>query len=291
MGGITLKLDSPAKLTMLLDLVRKRPDNYHETRYLMQELELRDELWFEPSGEIEMQCKDTSIFTDERNLAVKTARALKEKFGVAEGAKIFLEKRIPMTGGLGGGSSNAAATTIALNKMWGLGMTQENMIRFMAPISTDACFSIIGGACIARGKGDVLERAKTPPQMDLVVATPKVEVPQNKTAWIFRNFDVAGAKEHPSLERMLDAVESGKKERVAMAIGNVFEGNLAMPEYEPVWKLLGELKKKPLVMNACMCGAGPSVYAITRNKRDAEETAGQLREMGTETVFCTKTKK
>lgn len=286
----TLVANSFAKLNLVLDLLYKRPDNYHEASFLMQELELHDTISFTllDSKEIILECSNPEIYCDERNLVFKAAKLVQEEFEVEKGVKIFIDKRIPMVGGLGGSSSNATETVKALNSIWDLGLSEEELLALVTKIGMDCAFFVIGKTCIAKGRGEVVSRTESPPELDIVLVTPEISLPENKTAWIYGNFDVAKVNKHPSVSAIIKAIESGDKKKIALACGNVFEQGLSLKEYAPVWRLLDMLKEEQGVLNACLAGSGPTVFAILENEQAAKELETKLRKLFAG-VFRTKT--
>jgi 4-diphosphocytidyl-2-C-methyl-D-erythritol kinase len=148
-----LRLKAYAKVNLVLEVLGRRADGYHEIASVMQTIGLYDVLTFEAAGEIEFSCSTPGLQED-NNLVGSAARALRQATGKKAGARIVLEKKIPRTAGLGGGSSDAAAALKGLNRLWGLGLTPEKLAEIAAGIGSDVPFFIYGGTCLVEGRGE-----------------------------------------------------------------------------------------------------------------------------------------
>ena len=155
-----INIKSPAKINLHLEVIGKREDGFHELAMIMQNIDLSDYLEFQINKEglikLESDCNDLSLSSD--NLIVKSANILKEKSNIDFGANIFLRKNIPIGAGLAGGSSNAAATLIGLNKLWDLNIDQETLCSLASTLGSDIPFFINGGFQLCFGRGEILEK-------------------------------------------------------------------------------------------------------------------------------------
>jgi len=174
----SLSLPSFAKINWSLQILGKRPDRYHEIVTLLQPVSLYDELTFEfrDDSEIILRCDDPSIPTDDTNLIVKAADALRKRMGWLAGAEITLTKRIPAQGGLGGASSNAAVTLLALNALWRADLSPGQLKLLGRGLGADVPFFFVGGRCIAIGTGTTVKALHDPPQQRLIVVAPNAKV-------------------------------------------------------------------------------------------------------------------
>ena len=170
-----LKLPSFAKINWILRILGKRADGYHEIATVLQSVSLCDELTFavRADKEISLSCNDPSIPVGESNLIVKAARSLSNQ----QGADITLLKKIPAKGGLGGGSSNAAITLVALNHLWRIGLGERDLRRIGSELGADVPFFVSGGTAVATGIGTEVEEAGDYPKQDLIIITPNASVP------------------------------------------------------------------------------------------------------------------
>ena len=183
-----MRIRSYAKINLGLEVLGKRPDGFHEIRTLFQGIDLHDTLDIEvlEADEIRLEGDDPSIPWDETNLVYQAARLLRERCGIARGAAIRVEKRIPAGGGLGGGSGNAAMTLRALDALWGCGLSRDELKGLAAALGSDTAYFLEGGLCLGEGRGERLTPLPDLPPLPLVLAFPGFPVP---TARIYRSLD------------------------------------------------------------------------------------------------------
>ncbi|MEJ2369031.1 MAG: 4-(cytidine 5'-diphospho)-2-C-methyl-D-erythritol kinase [Acidobacteriota bacterium] len=170
---IRMRYKAHAKINLGLEVLEKRPDGYHEIRTVYQSIALADALEFHPARDITLGCSDPSLPTDERNLVVRAALKLQEVFRVKAGARIRLTKRIPQQAGLGGGSSDAAATLLALNRLWKLDASAQDLDRIAASLGSDVPFFLVGGTALGVGRGEEVYPLPDAPASNLVLAWPE----------------------------------------------------------------------------------------------------------------------
>ncbi|MGI2297440.1 4-(cytidine 5'-diphospho)-2-C-methyl-D-erythritol kinase [Paenibacillus sp. GXUN7292] len=250
---------APAKINLLLDVLRKREDGYHEVEMIMTMVDLADRLEMEPLS------RDTIIISsqvgyiplDEKNLAFQAARLIKERYNVRQGVYIHLDKKIPVAAGLAGGSSDAAATLRGLNRLWGLNIPEQELCQLGAELGSDVPFCVTGGTAIARGRGEQLEPIHQPPQCWVVLAKPPINV---STADVYGKFRVEHIKQHPSIAAMNAALASGSFAQMCAQLGNVLE-SVTLNMYPEVL----QLKESMLKLGAdgvLMSGSGPTVFGL-----------------------------
>src|SRR4051794_30813583 len=155
---MAFELPSFAKINWTLRVLGKRDDGYHELYTVFQTVSLHDTLEFEESDEVTLTCDEGAVPTDERNLVLRAAAALRERSGCSTGARINLSKRIPAPGGLGGGSSNAAVALVGLRRLWGLRASDADLHQILASIGSDVPFFLHGGTAVGTGRGEIIER-------------------------------------------------------------------------------------------------------------------------------------
>ena len=177
MDKLTLK--AMAKINLGLDVVRRRPDGYHEVRMIMQTVGLYDRLTFEKRKEDTLQLESNMkrLPTDGNNLIIRAAALLKEEFGIREGLLIRLDKRIPVAAGMAGGSTDAAAALTAVNRMFGLGLTAAQLKERAVKIGADVPYCLQGGTALSEGIGEILTALPPAPACHVVVAKPPIHVP------------------------------------------------------------------------------------------------------------------
>jgi 4-diphosphocytidyl-2-C-methyl-D-erythritol kinase len=166
---------APAKLNLTLEVVAKRPDGFHAIESLMVPVELADELAFtRTAGGLTLTCAAPGIPTDGRNLVLKAAEALRKKTGCRLGATINLVKRVPHEAGLGGGSSDAATTLLALNELWTLGLPPADLAAVAAEVGSDVAFFLVESPAWCTGRGEVVDLEATDKRFDVVIVKPHV---------------------------------------------------------------------------------------------------------------------
>ncbi len=179
-----ITLDAHAKLNLTLEVLGRRDDGYHEVASIMQTLELADTLTLESADSLSLTCSVPGL-DGPGNLALRAAELLSSETGVREGARIHVEKRIPVAAGLGGGSADAAATLVGLNRLWQLQLSDDELRKIGAKLGSDVPFLIRGGTAIALGRGERVRHLPTPALPWIVVAIPDIDLP-DKTAAMYR---------------------------------------------------------------------------------------------------------
>lgn len=179
-------LFSPAKINLFLHVIGKRPDGYHNLVSLMQMVDFGDEILFDISPEdIVLHGEGASLPPTEENLVYRAASLLKRECGVSQGVQIFLKKVIPVSAGLGGGSSNAAATLLGLNLLWDLNLSRGDLIRVGDQVGADVPFFFQGPLALALEKGGKLVPLKGASPLSVLLVNPGIPI---STAWVFRSF-------------------------------------------------------------------------------------------------------
>ncbi|MFA6037333.1 MAG: 4-(cytidine 5'-diphospho)-2-C-methyl-D-erythritol kinase [Legionellales bacterium] len=254
----TLTLPSPAKINLFLHIIGKRLDGYHDLQTVFQFLSLKDTLSFKLEPEeiiLESQLPDVK---PEDNLIFKAAQLLKQTTGCTQGARIYLEKNIPMGGGFGGGSSNAATTLIALNRLWELNLSTEALLPLARQLGADVSIFIYGHAAFAEGTGDKFIPVN-PPEPWYVILMPPVHV---STVAMFK---------HPQLSRNTAPITVDEYLN-GYPCHNDFSP-LVCQEYPVVRETLDWLKQ---FGPACLTGSGAGLFLPCQNKAQAQDIIGQI---------------
>ncbi|OUM95555.1 MAG: 4-(cytidine 5'-diphospho)-2-C-methyl-D-erythritol kinase [Thermobacillus sp. ZCTH02-B1] len=265
---------APAKINLLLDVLRKREDGYHEIEMVMTMVDLADRLELEelPRDAIELTSQTGNIPLDERNLAYQAARLIKDRYGVKKGVRIHLDKRIPVAAGLAGGSSDAAAALRGLNRLWNLNLSPGELTGLAAELGSDVPYCVRGGTAIARGRGEKLEPLPSPPPCWVVLAKPPINV---STAEVYGRFRPEKVERHPSLERMVRAIRAGSFGDICAELGNVLE--TVTLELHPEVRRLKEIMRKLGADGVLMSGSGPTVFGLTAKETKAARIYNGLR--------------
>jgi 4-diphosphocytidyl-2-C-methyl-D-erythritol kinase len=258
------------KVNLYLRIVRRREDGFHELETVFQSVGGGDTLAVAPAESVSLECSDPELPTDERNLVVRAARLLQERYPDAgrQGAALTLLKRTPMGAGMGGGSVDAAAALVLLSRLWGLSPTREEMARLAAALGSDVPFFLWGGTALARGRGEKLEPLPTAP-LWLVLLRPPVSV---STPWAYRQWRPE-ACEGPGVEAFIHALHHGDPRKVAAALRNDLEPGVAagVPQIAAARQWLLEQG----LPGARMTGSGSVVFGVAEDESHAREIAAR----------------
>ncbi|MEF3306540.1 4-(cytidine 5'-diphospho)-2-C-methyl-D-erythritol kinase [Paenibacillus sp. GYB003] len=265
---------APAKINLLLDVLRKRDDGYHEVEMIMTMIDLADRLEMQelPRDTIIISSQAGYIPLDEKNLAFQAARLIKERYDVRSGVYIHLNKRIPVAAGLAGGSSDAAAALRGLNRLWKLGISTEELQKLGAELGSDVPFCVTGGTAIARGRGEKLEPIEAPPQCWVVLAKPPIHV---STQEIYGRLQAGAIERHPSTADMLRAIREKRFADMCRAMGNVLE-DVTIRHYPEV-KQIKDLMLRLGADGAMMSGSGPTVFGLVQKQSKVARIYNGLR--------------
>lgn len=281
-----MRLRALAKINLGLDVVGKRADGYHEVRMIMQTIQMYDVLEIEKKAElgITLTTNIPYVPTDERNLVYKAAKMLMDEFHIEEGLTMNLEKFIPVAAGMAGGSSDAAAAFVGVNRIFGLGLSEEELMKRAVKVGADVPYCVMRGTALAEGIGEKLTRLPRVPQCYVLVGKPGVNV-STKTAYENLKLDDP-AIVHPDIDGMADAIREGDLDGMISRMGNVFEPGI-IGKY-PVIQEIKELMEKYGARKAMMSGSGPTVFGIFDSREKMEQAAAVLRESRlAKTVFAT----
>ena len=267
-----------AKINLTLDILGKRADGYHEVEMIMQTLELADVLELDAADEITLKISgNDSLPTDEKNLAYRAVLEVQKFCGKNFGAAINLTKKIPSAAGLAGGSSDAAAVIRGLNNLYDLNLSVADMLEIGAKIGSDVPFCVIGGTCLASGRGEKLTRLDDLDIFNVVLIKPHGEI---STAWAYKTYDENPAKVHPPNKEIIELLAAKNYDAAFKKFSNVLEPVAVqkIPEIATYKKFLQDNGAKV----AMMSGSGATVFALTDNF-DAEKFNGDAQ------IFITKT--
>lgn len=274
-----------AKINLGLDVLRRRPDGYHEVKMIMQTVDICDELAFEKREEpgIELQIEGADLPADENNLVYRAAALLLEKKQIREGVSITLQKKIPIAAGMAGGSADAAATLRGVNALLGMGYSAEELKEIGVTLGADIPYCIQGGTMLSEGIGEILTPLSEPPACHLVIAKPDIDV---STAFVYGHLQADKLTFHPDIDGMAAALAAGELRGITDRMGNVLE-TVTVKEY-PVIDKLKRMMCELGAENALMSGSGPTVFGIYREKEEAEKAAAAIRaEEPAASVFVT----
>ena len=279
---MTLTVKGYAKINLHLDVLGIREDGYHSVETVMQSLSLCDEVTVSltPEPKFEAECNVSQVPTDEKNIAVRAARLFFERTGKSGGAQIKIEKRIPMAAGLAGGSADAAATLIALNRIFDLPLSSKELCSIGALLGADVPFCIVCGTHYSDSRGDVLhDFPALSEDLIFVVACGGEGV---STPWGYKllddTFDNFANYTPNGTEAIRIAIDSSEKYAFCKHIFNIFEKPVL--EHRPIASRIRSALLENGAVCAMMSGSGPSVFGVYKSLDDAETAVLTLRAEG-----------
>lgn len=263
------RLPSFAKINLGLRVIGKRTDGYHDIETIFQTISLADYITFEKADDISLKCSDRSIPVDDKNLIIKAAKLLADRFSIDQGASIFLEKNIPSPGGLGGGSSNAAMTLLGLRHLWGMDVEQDDLVSIAAELGSDVPYFLTGGTSLGTGRGEIIKPIYDEFESDhIIIITPNIAV---STAEAYGQIPSDNLTKNSRDNILINCrFEAGVLIPDAATLENDFEN--------PIFDLYPEIArvKQWLLQNgalsAVMSGSGASVAGFFENK-ETRQTA------------------
>lgn len=270
----TISLKALAKINLGLDVLGRRENGYHDVRMVMQTIYLYDNVTIEKKEEPGI-CVETNLFylpVDENNIAYKAAKMLKDEFYIEEGVHIVLDKHIPVAAGMAGGSSNAAAVLVGMNKLFGLGLSQKDLMERGVSLGADVPYCVMRGTVLAEGIGEILTPLPPLPKCYVLIAKPGISV---STKMVYEKLDAKEIEEHPDIDGLLEGLETQDLNKIASSMGNVLE-KVTIEAY-PVIKKIKNAMKEAGALNAMMSGSGPTVFGLFEDKKVAKEAWRKLR--------------
>ena len=281
-----LQLKAYGKINLGLDVIRKRPDGYHNLDMIMQMVDVYDDVIIEKKAGEEIVVKaDAAVLSNGKdNLAYMAAKMLFDEFGIKSGVEITIHKRIPIAGGMAGGSSDCATTLIGINEMFNLGLSKQQLMERGVKLGADVPYCVLGGTAIARGIGEVLTPLPTPPQCHVIIAKPPISV---STAYVYGHIRPDEITKRPDIEQMTLAIKEQDLNKLSDLLYNVME-EVTVSEY-PVIEKLKSIMLENGALNSIMSGSGPTVFGLfdDREKAQAAMKALDFKEL-TEQLYLTK---
>ena len=280
-----LMLKAYAKVNLALDVLRRRPDGYHDVKMIMQNIDLYDVLTFSVSDEairnyrenggnseaserkssITLTSNKSNIPLDENNLICKAVRLMYEEYGINADTEIYLEKNIPVEAGMAGGSTDCAAAIKAVNEIFALGLSAKEMMDIGVKLGADVPFCIMARTALSEGIGEKLSDVKGLPKCYILVAKPPISV---STGMVYKNLKCDELKKHPDVDGMIKALSDGDLNKTAACMENVLE-TVTVKLYPEIEKLKDIMKEKG-ALNAIMSGSGPTVFGLFTTKEAAD---------------------
>lgn len=270
-----LRIQARAKINWTLDVLRRREDGYHELDMLLQSVELHDTLTLEEADTLELSiARGRPLRVDEKNLVIRAARTLQAETGIVRGARMALEKRIPIGAGMGGGSADAAAALIGLNRLWALGLTEAELERIGLGIGADVPFCVRGGLQRAGGVGERLRPLRAGRPFWLLVIQPCRGL-STRDVFAALRLEASAGTHRPQNDAAVKALLAGDAAALARAMGNVLQpvAEAMRPE------IAGCIQRIAAQGALCaqMTGSGSAVFGVFAAARAARDALNALR--------------
>jgi 4-diphosphocytidyl-2-C-methyl-D-erythritol kinase len=276
---MTLELKSCCKVNLLLNILSRRPDGFHELESVMQPVHLHDHLTFARAASgVQFTCSDPTLPTDARNLVHRAATAFLQKADLRDGVQIHLEKKIPIAAGLGGGSGNAATTLIGLNELLARPLAAPQLQEIAASLGSDVPFFLEAKPALATGRGESIEPLEPFPALEgaaFLLIHPGFGIP---TAWAYQQlarFPGALPGRRGRAQELIERLRSAD----LPAAGAAFYNSLEAPAFEkfPLLALFQEFLRARGAPAVLMSGSGSTTFALVPNEVDARKLEAEVR--------------
>lgn len=280
-----MKIKAYAKINISLDIVGKREsDGYHLLKMIMQNIDLYDEISIEKQKEdITISCNKSYVPTDSRNLAYKAASLFKETYNIEDGVHIDIVKNIPVSAGLAGGSTDAAAVLKLMNKIFKVNASNEELMALGLKLGADIPYCINGGTALCEGIGEKITTLAPFKDKILVLVKPSFGV---STKEVYKAFNLDRVRIHPKTENLIEAMEQDDLYYVANNMKNLLE-NVTLRKHNILIKIKEDMNRYGAV-GSMMSGSGPSVFAFFDDMLKAQRCYEKMKENHRE-VFLTRT--
>lgn len=264
-----LELSAYGKINLSLDVLRRRPDGYHEVKMIMHTVGLYDSIFIKRERErgIRMECNLPSLPTNEENLMVKAAKTLMEEFSIGEGLRMRLVKRLPIAAGMAGGSSDAASVFHGLNQIFHLGLSTEELEKRAVKLGADIPFCLHKGCYLSEGIGEKLCKLSPLPPCTILLVKPAFSL---STKLIYENLHLENisSKDHPDVDGMVERLERGSLKEICALGGNILE-KVSISLRPEIQELKNRFLKEGALLSL-MSGSGPTVFAIFQREERAK---------------------
>lgn len=265
-----LELKAYAKINLGLDVLRKRKDGYHDVKMVMQTVDLYDVLKISElnEDEIELESSLQILPVNEDNIVYRACKLIKDEYDIKKGVKIYIDKHIPIAAGLAGGSADAAAALIGLNRMFDLNIPKEQLMEYGVSLGADVPFCIMRGTALSEGIGEKLTRLSPLPDCYILIAKPAVNVSTRK---VYQSLRLDEISYHPNIDKLVKSLDKQDLKEITVSQGNLLE-TVTIPMHEEIMDLKVLIRRCGAV-NPIMSGSGPTVFGIFEDEDMANEAA------------------
>lgn len=272
----SIELKSRAKINLSIDVLGKREDGYHLVEMIMQTIDLYDLIKIKElkSNEIIVKSNSSHIPLDENNIVYKAASIIKNRFNIDKGIEIFIEKNIPIAAGMAGGSSNAAAVLVGLNKIWNLNLSESELQEIGFKLGADVPYCISGKTALAEGVGEKLTNIiGLPSDVTILVCKPDIFV---STKDVYQGLDLKNISKRPDTKYLIECLKKGQIEELSKNMINVLEDVTSNMHKEI--KEIEQIMMSNGALGSMMSGSGPTVFGIFKDEKDAIKGKHELLE-------------
>ncbi len=268
-----LTLKSYAKLNLVLNVLGKRPDGFHELKTIFERIDLHDTIVLKvTSGEIRIRCSNPHVPKGPKNLVYQIAQRLKKDFNIQQGVEITIVKRIPVAAGLAGGSSNAATVLQGLNRLWKLGLDQKSLIQYAALVGSDVAFFLYDAPyALGEGRGEKIKVLPIKTKLWHVLATPRLKV---YTKEVFGRLNLKLTRKKDDVSILLPFLRKGNIYSISSSLSNDLEP--AILALQPHLRHLKDKFFDDGAIGVCFSGSGPSVFALVQSQKHALSLRAQF---------------
>jgi 4-diphosphocytidyl-2-C-methyl-D-erythritol kinase len=255
----SIQLNAYAKINLGLDILGKRPDGYHEVRMIMQTIGLHDRLSMKIINSSKIKIKTNLPFlpTNENNIVYKAVDLMKKKYQINNGIYINLSKRIPVSAGMAGGSTDAAAALIGMDRLFGLNLTLEELMDVGVTLGADVPYCLMGGTALSEGIGEKLTPLPAFPNCHILIVKPNINVSTKK---VYSNLDLSKVQNRPNIDGIIDGIKKNDLYEATRHFDNVLE-SVTIGQYN----LIDDIKMEMIdqgAITSLMSGSGPTVFGI-----------------------------
>ncbi len=270
----TIRLKAKAKINLTLDVVGKMDNGYHDLRMIMQTINLHDTLQITKTKLQKIQVKTNLKWLpdDDKNIAYKAAELFLQERQIKSGVYIDILKRIPVSAGLAGGSSDAAAVLVGLNKLFGTRLSKRQLMLMGVKLGADVPFCILRGTVLAEGIGDILTPLKSLAHTNILIAKPPINV---STAMVYGNLSIPNIKKHPQTDEVINAIQNNDNSFVFNNMYNVLQ-EVTITKYPQIQQIKEEMISQGAVASM-MSGSGPTVFGIFETKQQCLDAASYFK--------------
>ncbi|MDY0236401.1 MAG: 4-(cytidine 5'-diphospho)-2-C-methyl-D-erythritol kinase [Gudongella sp.] len=277
-----LQLDSHAKINLSLDVVRKREDGYHEIKSIMQQIDLRDLLSIgENKNGVIITCDNEQVPVGDSNLVYKAWEEISKLLKTNIGIRVDIKKKIPVAAGLAGGSTNCATTLKALNRMWDIGLSEQELMEIGIKIGADVPYCLMGGTALAEGIGEKLTKLRSFKDKSVLIANPGIQI---STAYAYSKLKLGYRVD--TIKELLECMENDDIQCLSKRMYNVMEDTI-IPEHPQIGKIK-EMMLENGALGSLMSGSGASVFGLYEDLDYLKFAEKKLREQ-VPFVFSAKT--